>query len=94
MESTLFDRTFRDSKGNIVLGQMPNLPILVWMAATILQLVFTSGKIHSGLDLVAFGSLFTWAWQELFQGVNYFRRFLGLIVLVGTIALKTQASGA
>ncbi len=37
------------------------------------------------LDVVANGSLFTWAWMELFQGVNYFRRSLGLIVLIGII---------
>lgn len=90
MENTLFDRTFRDSEGKIVLAQMPNPPILVWVVASLLQLIFTSGKIHTGLDLVAFGSLFTWGWQELFQGVNYFRRTLGLVVLVGAIALRIQ----
>ncbi len=90
MENTLFDRTFRDSNGNVVIAQMPNLPILVWVAATLLKLVFTSGNLHSGLDAIAFGSLFTWAWQELFQGVNYFRRSLGLIVLLGAIASKLQ----
>ncbi len=92
MENTLFDRTFRDSEGNIVLAQMPNPPILVWGAASLLQLVWTSGKIHTGLDWIAFGSLFTWAWQELFQGVNYFRRALGLAVLIGAIAFKVQSS--
>ena len=91
MNTTLFDRTFRDSEGNITIAQMPNPPLLVWLAATLLQLVFTGGKVHTGLDLVAFGSLFTWAWQELFQGVNYFRRVLGLVVLVSTIALKIQS---
>ncbi|MGV0028244.1 hypothetical protein [Phormidesmis priestleyi] len=92
MENTLFDRTFRDSDGNIVIAQMPNLPILVWITATLLKLVFTTGNIHSGLDAIAFGSLFTWAWQELFQGVNYFRRSLGLVVLVGAIASRLQWS--
>lgn len=91
MENTLLDRTFKDSEGNIVLGQMPNLPILVWGAATLLQLVFTSGKVYAGLNAIAFGSLFTWAWQELFDGVNYFRRFLGLVVLVGAIVMKIRA---
>ncbi len=91
MESTLFDRTFKDSEGNIVLGQMPNLPILVWVTATLLQLVFTSGKVYAGLNAIAFGSLFTWAWQELFDGVNYFRRALGLVVLVGAIVMKISA---
>lgn len=90
MENTLFDKTFRDSEGNIVLGQMPNLPILVWLAATLLKLIPTSDSVHAGLEAIAFGSLFTWAWQELFEGVNYFRRSLGLIVLIGAIVLKVR----
>ena len=92
MENNLFDKTFRDSEGNIVLGQMPNLPILVWFTATLLNLIPTSGSIHVVLETIAFGSLFTWAWQELFEGVNYFRRALGLAVLIGAIALKITQS--
>ena len=88
METTLFDRTFRDSEGKIVLAQPPNPPILVWGAASLLQLIWTNGKIYAGLDLIAFGCLFTWAWQEVFQGVNYFRRAIGLVVLIGAIAFK------
>lgn len=91
-ETTLFDRIFRDSEGNIVIAQMPNLPLVVGLAATLLQLIVPSGKIQTALDLVAFGALFTWAWQELFEGVNYFRRALGLIVLVSLIALKLNLS--
>lgn len=92
MEQTLFDRTFRDGDGNLAIAQAPNLPLLVWLAATLLKFLFTSGNLHSGLDAVAFGSLFTWAWQELFEGVNYFRRALGLVVLVGAIASRLQWS--
>lgn len=97
MENTLFNRTFRDSDGNIVIAQTPNLPLLVGIAATLLGLIPTSGNIltgniHTGLDALAFGSLFTWAWQELFEGVNYFRRALGLVVLLGAIASKLQWS--
>lgn len=88
MERTLFDKIFRDSEGNIVIAQPPNLPIIVWAVASLLKLVFTSGLVNLGLDLIAFGSLFTWAWLELFQGVNYFRRFLGFIVLVGFVGFK------
>lgn len=88
MENTLFDRTFRDSEGKIVIAEMPNLPLSVGIVASLLKLIVTTGQINLALDLVAFGSLFTWAWEELFQGVNYFRRALGLIVLVGLIASK------
>lgn len=91
-EDTLFNRTFRDNDGNLTIAQMPNLPILIWLAATLLALLITSGNFHRGLDALAFGSLFTWAWQELFQGVNYFRRLLGLIVLLVAIASKLQWS--
>jgi hypothetical protein len=90
MEDTLFNKVFRDSEGKIVLAQMPNLPIIVWVAATVLKLIFTTGKINIGLEVIAFGSLFTWAWEELFQGINYFRRALGLLVLVSLIVLKIQ----
>ncbi len=90
MENTLFDKVFRDNEGNIVIAQMPNLPLIVWIVASLLKIVFTTGKIHLGLDLIAFGSLFTWAWEELFQGVNYFRRALGLLVLIGLMVWKIQ----
>ncbi|MBD2506080.1 hypothetical protein H6G91_02135 [Nostoc muscorum FACHB-395] len=92
MENTLIDKTFRDSDGKIVLVQMPNLPLIVWIVTSLLALIFTNGKINTVLDVVANGSLFTWAWLELFQGVNYFRRALGLAVLIGIIALKIQYS--
>ena len=88
MENTLFDKTFRDNEGNIVIAQAPNLPLLVGLVATVLKLIVTTGNIHTGLDAVAFGSLFTWAWLELFEGVNYFRRALGFVVLVGVIASR------
>jgi len=32
-----------------------------------------------GCSPLAFGASFTWAWQELFEGVNYFRRALGFV---------------
>jgi hypothetical protein len=88
MENTLVDKTFRDSDGNIVIAQMPNLPLIVWIVTSVFALIFTTGKINTVLEVVANGSLFTWAWMELFQGVNYFRRSLGLVVLIGIIASK------
>jgi hypothetical protein len=88
MGNTFFNQVFRDDEGKIVLGQPPNLPIIVWIGATLLKMIFATGQINTGLELIAFGTLFTWAWEELFQGVNYFRRALGLIVLVGLLVSK------
>ena len=55
MENTLFDRTFRDRQGQIVITEMPNLPITVWLTATLLNLIPTNSNIHTGLDALAFG---------------------------------------
>lgn len=90
MGKTLFEKTFRDDDGKIVLAQWPNLPILVWLVAAGLKLLPISGNLRAGVSAVAYGSLFTWAWMELFQGVNYFRRSLGLVVLVWIVASKLQ----
>ncbi|MEM6435327.1 MAG: hypothetical protein AAF773_15970 [Cyanobacteria bacterium P01_D01_bin.115] len=87
-ESTLFDKTFKDGDGNLAVAQKPNLPILVWFGATVLSLLPVAEKLQALSEIVAFGALFTWAWLELFKGVNYFRRSLGLIVLLWAIASR------
>jgi predicted neutral ceramidase superfamily lipid hydrolase len=88
MNNRLFDKLFRDSSGEIVIAQMPNLPIVIWAVASLLKIVYKTGRINLGLDILAFVSLFIWAIQELFQGVNYFRRGLGAIVIIALIATK------
>ncbi len=88
MEGTFFDKSFRDSEGNIVIAQPPNPPLITWLVASLLSLIFTTGTINNLFNFVANGALFTWAWMELFQGVNYFRRALGLVVLIGLIAIN------
>ncbi len=90
MENTFFNQVFRDTEGKIVLAQMPNLPLIVWIGASLLKIIFTTGRINIGLDILAFGSLFTWAWEELFKGVNYFRRALGFVFLIGLMVWKIQ----
>ena len=68
---TFFDRCFRDHRGNIVLFQSPNL--------------VSAGRMQSLFQTIGFGALFTWAWLEVFSGCNYFRRVLGVIVMIGLV---------
>ncbi len=89
---TGFDRIFRDRNGQIVIGQPPNLPLGVALTATILAAILPESTLQTAVDLVGFGAWFTWAWQELFEGVNYFRRALGLVTLIGILALRLTAS--
>ena len=52
----------------------------------IYDIEFTLGqstdKIHALFVMLSFGFIFTWAWLEITSGVNYFRRALGLSVLI------------
>lgn len=72
----------KDKNGNVKLWQRPNLPIIVWALSFLLSRTLPYGQLNFIAALVAFGSLFTWAWLELFSGINYFRRSLGLVVLI------------
>jgi hypothetical protein len=63
----------------------PNLPIIIWFFATLLSKLFKTGTLHDLLAVVAFGAIFTWAWLELTEGINYFRRMLGIVVLALSI---------
>ena len=88
MNNTFLDTIFRDDKGEFVIIQPPNLLIIIWFTASILKLVFPKGDLYTGLDFVAVGSLTIWSFLEIFQGVNYFRKGLGVVVLIGLIASK------
>lgn len=86
MDTELFDTIFRDKNGEIVIAQPPNLALSIWIGASLLQFVLTMEPIHQGLEIVSLVSLVTWALQEAFSGVNYFRRGLGLSVFLFEIA--------
>ena len=64
-----------------VLVQLPNAPLLVALAAGVVARV-VDGWAHDVAAVVAGIALAVWALQELVQGVNGFRRALGLVVLV------------
>lgn len=77
----LYKKCFCDEKDNVVLFQLPNIPFIVWFSSFVLSSI-TTGTIQKALEAISFGALFTWAWLEVFKGTNYFRRVLGMIVLV------------
>lgn len=79
-----FMNFFKDKNGRVVIFQFPNLPLLAWILFTILNLLLGSKypKLQHLFSMLSFGFIFTWAWLEISSGVNYFRRALGLLVLV------------
>jgi hypothetical protein len=79
---------FKDASGKIVLTQKPNLPIIVWIFSKLATFLPLDSFVIDFFALVAFGSLFTWAWLEIFDGVNIFRRILGSIVMLVLLTSK------
>jgi hypothetical protein len=79
---TLINYIFRDKNNRIVIGQFPNIPIIGWFVFMLISQILDDGKLKTNLELISMAFLFTWAYLELFQGVNRFRRFLGFIVLL------------
>lgn len=68
--------------------QKPNLPLIVGLAAQVLSWTLPYGTLNFIAALIAFGALFTWAWLEVFEGSNEFRKGLGFAVLVWLIYTK------
>ena len=78
---TSVGRFFRNPEtGEIVIAQLPNPPLLVWLAGTALQLVIDDSP---PLEAVTTLGLLWWAILELVEGESPFRRVLGAVVLVG-----------
>jgi hypothetical protein len=69
--------------GEITVAQTPNLALSVFLVATgILWLTHPSGAISTVTKVAATGSLIVWALDEVVRGVNPWRRFLGVAVLI------------
>ena len=79
---TLFDKCFKDKEGNIALTEQANPPIIVAVIAAMPALLLSGNIAGVIFGLVSFGAFFTWAWMEIFDGVNYFRRALGAALML------------
>jgi hypothetical protein len=68
--------------GEVTIAQAPNLVLWVAIAAGILLWVLPpSGNPTAALGIVIKGGLLVWAVDEVFRGVNPWRRCLGAAVL-------------
>lgn len=75
---------FCDKNGRLVLWQRPNLPIVVWALARLLQWPL-SGGAEQYVQAVGNGAILFWAALEIVDGSTPFRRVLGCAVLAFVI---------
>jgi hypothetical protein len=72
------------------IAQFPNVALLVYLAAVLVRRA--SAGLHDAAWAVSQVALTIWAYEEIVHGVNWFRRALGTVVLVGVvIGLTTVA---
>lgn len=76
---------FRDRQtGRIVVAQRPNIPLLIWIGATV-DGWFVHGTAHEVLRGLGTIALVIWAGDEIARGVNPWRRILGSVVLAAVL---------
>lgn len=65
---------FQDNTGKYVIGQPPNVPLILIGLSYILQWFIKSGPIHNVIAGVGQGAVFLWAYLEIRYGESPFRR--------------------
>lgn len=83
-----FDWLFRNpDTGRVAIVQFPNLPLAIFIVASLVRRVFDPGGGAGTIVAVAATvGLLWWAVEEVFAGDSRFRRALGAAVLLSTVA--------
>ncbi len=89
-DQSFIEKCYKDKHGKVAVVQTPNLPLIVWITSKLMILLVPTGQLENILQAIAFGSLFTWAWLEIFNGDSYLRRALGIIVIIVSVYGKTH----
>jgi hypothetical protein len=63
--------------------QFPNAPLILAFVSGILA-QNSHGRVHSDAQAVSYLAMAVWAYLELFQGCNAFRRLLGMAYTIST----------
>jgi hypothetical protein len=89
----LWNRGQRGWPKNAPIAQFPNAPLLAAIAAWIVG-HFTSGSINDAASAVFYVALSCFAWWEVTDGVNNFRRVMGVAVLLYVVVSLAGKLGA
>lgn len=73
--------------GRLVVAQPPNVPLAIFLAATATRLIFDpAGTARTAVSVVGSAALLVWAGLEIAQGDSPFRRVVGAVVFISTVA--------
>lgn len=87
LTNSFFNWMFRNrATGQITVVQIPNIALSIYLVTVVLRWIMPA---YTAIDWIAVGALAWWAVDELFRGVNPWRRLLGLcgcVVVCTTVA--------
>jgi hypothetical protein len=72
------------------LVQFPNTPLVLAILAGAAGM-FVDGTAHTYTSSVAYLATVIWAWEELVNGVNWFRHLLGLTFAITVVVRVAHA---
>lgn len=86
-EESGLTRFFRNpTTGRVVVVQMPNLPLWIFLGATVVRVVIQpKGLPGMIVSIIGTAALVVWAVLEIIRGESPFRRVLGTVVLLATV---------
>jgi hypothetical protein len=77
--ASLFDWLFRNREtGRITVAQAPNVALWVFIVTVVLRWFAPTGAPRTTIQGIGVAALAWWALDEVFRGVNPWRRLLGL----------------
>lgn len=83
----LDDKFWYDKNGKFVVWQTPNWALIGWFIATVLHTLLPDSTIELWIGHLGRIFLIIWAVMEITRGVNYFRRLLGVAVLLFSLMM-------
>jgi hypothetical protein len=73
--------------------QFPNRPLIIAASAAAVSRA-TNGQAARAAALVSEASLMVWAYEEIADGANWFRRLLGVSGAATAVAAMARTAGA
>lgn len=78
----MLGKFFVDKTGRVVIYQTPNNTLIAWILLRIVSVLLPASSTAQAQFLVLSNIiLVVWGVRELLEGVNYFRKLLGLAVI-------------
>ena len=76
------DRFWNNKNGEFVVWQRPNPLLWIWIVTVVLGLFLPAGDLAGAVSLIGKIAIVMWGLLEVLWGASYFRRLLGLGVVL------------